>query len=160
MVDRTQAALAAFLALFAASTARADDFPTRKPGLWEIATTIAGTPRTSRLCVDAASEAAMIKKGVATRKDVCTRQEIHRSGNVLTDDSVCRPMSSEVTAHSVTTFTGDTAYSTVVTARYNPPFMGKTDTTTTQEAKWLGPCGADMKPGDMLVNGRIVHIGP
>lgn len=138
-----------------ATTTRADEYPARKPGLWEITTDPKDPrPMVARLCIDAATEADLLKKGQATKAEICSRQDVHRTGNVLTVDSVCRPMSSEVTSRSVTTYTGDATYSTVITSHFNPPFMGKTDSITTQEAKWLGPCGADMQPGDMIVGGQ------
>jgi hypothetical protein len=35
--------------------------------------------------------------------------------------------------------------------------MGKSDSTTTQQAKWIGACPPDMRPGD-LVTGNGVKI--
>jgi hypothetical protein len=143
-----------------ATPSRADDYPARKAGLWEISTDPKGPrPMVTRLCTDAATETDLLKKGQATMAEICSRHDMHRSGNAVTTDSVCRPMSSEVTSHSVTTYSGDSAYTTVITSHYNPPFMGKTDSTTTQEAKWLGQCGADMQPGDMIVGGKKLRAG-
>ena len=150
---------AAMLVVFPAR-AFADPYPARKPGLWEITMTSKGSPPTvTKLCIDAATEADMLKKGEATKASICSRNEVHRSGNVYTSDSVCRPMSSETTSHSVTIFTGDTAYTMVIASHYNPPFMGHTDQEMTQDAKWLGPCGSDMQPGDMIVGGKKLHMG-
>ena len=66
-------------------------------------------------------------------------------------------MGSQQTAHSVTTFDGDSAYTTVIEAKYDPPFLGKTGTKLAQTGKWLGECGPDLKPGDMVVNGVKVE---
>jgi hypothetical protein len=140
--------------------ARADEFPARKPGLWEITTTLKGSPPdVARLCIDAATEAELLKNAKSTMATICSRHDIRVNGNIATDDSVCRPMSSEQTSHAVTTFNGDAAYTTVTTSHYNPPFMGKVDTSTTQDGKWMGPCGPDMQPGDMITRGRKLHIG-
>jgi hypothetical protein len=146
--------------LFAIHTAAlADEVPARKPGLWEITTSGDGSaPDVSRLCLDAATESALMAKGKATISGICSRREIHRDGDVITEDSVCRPIKSETTSHTVTTLNGDVAYTTVITAHYNPPFMGHADSTTKQDAKWLGPCGADMKPGDILTHGQKLHL--
>ncbi|MGO9673683.1 MAG: DUF3617 domain-containing protein [Methylocella sp.] len=146
--------------LFAMQAAAfADEVPARKPGLWEIATSQNGSPPdVARLCLDAATESELLGKAKATTAEICSRHEIHRDGDVITDDSVCRPTKSETTSHSVTTLNGDSAYTTVITAHDNPPFMGRADSTTKQDAKWLGPCGADMKPGDLLTHGRKLHI--
>jgi hypothetical protein len=138
---RSMPLLAALLVALPAG-AFADDYPMRKPGLWEITITIKGSPgRVSQLCLDAATEADMIKKGEATKASICSRHEMHRSGNVYTADSVCRPTSSETTSHSVTTVTSDTSYTMAITSHHNPPLMGHADQEITQEGKWLGPCG-------------------
>jgi len=56
--------------LAAAALVLADDYPRRKPGLWEM--TMAGEAegaketRSSRLCTDRAFEDLMIKKGMDT----------------------------------------------------------------------------------------------
>lgn len=148
---------AALLALTQA--ANADDFPARKPGLWEITMNLGKpSPTVARYCIDAATDAQMRDMGQSATDDICSRREVHRAGDTLTSDSVCKVGSSELTSHAVTTFTDDTAYSTVITSHYNPPFMGKADSTTTQAAKWLGPCGSDLQPGDMIVQGRKMHI--
>jgi len=142
------------------AAAFADEFPARKAGLWEITTNTKGSPATvARLCIDDATEAELLKKAKATLDSICSRRDLHRSGNIVTDDTVCRPVSSEVTARSVTTFTGDAAYTTVITSHYDPPFMGRTDQNMTQDGKWLGPCGSDMRPGDMITQGRKLNIG-
>jgi hypothetical protein len=38
-----------------------------------------------------------------------------------------------------------------MTTHYDPPLAGKGELRSTQDAKWLGACPADMKPGDVLV---------
>ena len=138
----------------------ADEYPLRKPGLWEITMTgKEGPSMVTKMCVDAAFEADMLKKGEATKASICSRNEMHRSGNVYTADSVCRPMGSETTSHSVLTVTSDTSYTMTITSHHNPPMMGRADQEMTQAGKWLGPCGADMKPGDMIINGQKMHMG-
>lgn len=143
-----------------APAAHAEDIPARKPGLWEITMNVGeATPRVVRYCIDAATDAAMRDMGQATTDSICRRHDVHRDGATLTNDSVCRIGSSEVTSHSVTTFTADTSYILVMKSHYDPPTKaGLADTTTTQNAKWVGPCGADMKPGDMIVQGMKMHI--
>ena len=138
--------------------ARADAPPTRKPGLWEITTSMKGAP-TTQMCVDAASEATFNAMGAGTMKDTCSKFESHRDGGVYTQDTVCKLMGSTLTSHTVMTAIGDGAYTVEVASHYDPPLMGKTDTTTTIGGKWIGPCGADLKPGDMVINGKKMHPG-
>lgn len=156
------AILAALLTVSALPTcAHADEAPPpRKPGLWEMTMTPdAGAVRTMRLCLDAASEADLSSKG-SDRTQACASHDAYREGANYVMDSVCMIMGSEQTAHSVTTFLGDSAYTTVIEARYDPPFLHKASTKLTQTGKWLGECGPDLKPGDALVNGVKVNALP
>jgi hypothetical protein len=41
---------------------------------------------------------------------------------------------------------------------YSPPIMGMSSSRIAMDAKWLGPCKAGQKPGDMFMNG--VKIDP
>ena len=41
------------------------------------------------------------------------------------------------------------------TSTYQPPFMGKSDGKAVIDAKWVGPCKADQKPGDMVMPGGV-----
>jgi hypothetical protein len=143
-------ALAALLAL--PQAARATDYPPRHPGLWEITMTMSGgqtPPHASRMCIDAATDARMQEIGMNATGKVCSRHDIHRDGNVLTIDSVCKFGNTEMTNHDVITFTGDTAYHGEIKSHANPPLYGPADKTMTQDAKWVGPCPADMQPGDI-----------
>src|SRR5579862_5916883 len=140
------------------SLARADDPPLRKPGLWEITTSMQGAPKT-QMCVDAASEAKFNAMGAGTMKDTCSQFKSHRDGGVYTQDSVCKLMGSTLTSHTVMTSVSDAEYKVEVASHYDPPLMGKADSTTTIGGKWIGPCGADMKPGDMMVGGQKMHPG-
>lgn len=142
-------------------SACADDPPARKPGLWEI-TSGGEQPekQVMRLCLDTATEVALLKKAQATMRETCSRHDSQMRGNVLTDESVCQLMSSEIRSHTVTTYDGDAAYRVILNSHFNPPLMGKTQSSTTQDAKWLGPCGTDMNPGDMIVNGKKIRTGP
>lgn len=151
-------AVVAFGSLAIPTAARADDPPSRKPGLWEITTSLKGAPM-SKMCVDAASEAKFGAMGAETVKDTCSQFQRHRDGAVYTQDSVCKMMGSTLTSHMVMTSIGDAEYKVEVTTHYDPPFMGKADSNTVISGKWLGPCGPDMIPGDMLINGRKVHPG-
>lgn len=143
-----------------APAAYADEFPPRKPGLWEITmSSEQAPPEVTRTCIDAAFEAKMHAMGNTDTAGLCSRHDTQRSGNTVTGDSVCRVGSSQVTSHTVTTLTDDTAYTMVMMAHYDPPmFGGRADSKMTQEAKWLGPCGADMQPGDMIIHGQKMHI--
>ena len=156
---RLSALITAALCGFA-PLASAQEMPARKPGLWE--TSMDSGRRDAQvmsLCVDAAVEAKARDMGAGTMGSVCSQHSAHRDGNTITSDSVCQIGSRQVTSHSVTTITGDSAYTTVMKSHFDPPMQGAgADQTMTQSAKWLGPCPADMKPGDMMMNGMKMQM--
>ncbi len=142
------------------TTAKADDYPARKAGLWEISMTVAGSPRQTKFCIDAATDAAMYQAGMENSGIACSRRDIVRSGPTVTIDAVCTMGQRTITTHMTTVFAGDTAYRTENKSRIEPPIVaGRPDSTTTQDAKWVGPCPADMLPGDMLMpNGVKMNV--
>jgi Protein of unknown function (DUF3617) len=165
-MDRVTVAtrLVAMLALGAtvAGSARADDFPPRKPGLWQVNMTMAGgqmPPQQMKMCIDSATDAEMYKLGMNAAQGMCTRPDVNRSGNTVTMNSVCKMGQTQATTQAVTKFTGDTAYHTDVNTKFDPPMAGHGDSTMVQEARWTGACPADMQPGDVLMgNGMKVNI--
>ena len=73
---------------------------------------------------------------------------------MLTTDSVCNLMGFDKSSHGVMNFDGDTAYTLTTTARDNAAKAGRPDERFVQIGRWLGECGADLKPGEMLVAGK------
>ena len=136
-----------------ATDARTDDLPTRKAGLWEVTMHMSianAPPRVMKFCTDAATDAALFKLGMNAAQGMCSRQDIHRSGDVVTIDAECKLGETNMTSHAVMTFTGDTAYQTESKTHFDPPMMGRSDSTMSQEAKWTGPCPAGMQAGDLI----------
>ena len=97
----------------------------------------------------------MMQMGQGMQKSMCSKTESRFSGNKHFNDSVCNFGGSTMKASSVTTFTSDSSYRSEVHATYDPPFMGKSTSNTVVEAKWTGPCPADMQPGDMTGPGGM-----
>jgi hypothetical protein len=127
------------------------DQVSRKPGLWETRSTgAAGASITARMCIDAATDAALLKSAMGQGSKGCSKNDVKSDGKQITADSVCTAGDTQITVHSSTTLTSDTVAHTVVTVHYDPPLMGQTDTTMTQDGKWTGPCPADMRPGDII----------
>jgi hypothetical protein len=138
----------------AASTA---DLPKRKPGLWEIKQDVEGVPAGAmppiQQCIDATTDDLLQQRGQRMAKASCSRLDAMREGNRMIVHSVCSLGQSNAIADSV--FSGDfnTTYRAEIRTRYSPPFQGLTQMATTMEAKWLGPCPGDMRPGDVSVGG-------
>ena len=152
--------IVAMLASSLAFGASLEDLPRRKPGLWEM-TIIPGEGQraapTSKVCIDAATDLELMRFGLGMTDQLCSKRDLSVSGSSATIDAVCKIGTSQQTSHSTIRYSGNSAYRTEIKAKYDPPFLGKSETTTIQEAKWTGPCPADMKPGD-LVTGNGVKV--
>lgn len=146
----------------AALGASLEDLPKRKPGLWEMSTTSAGNKGAaamSKVCIDAATDRELLNFGLGVANQLCSKRDIKVSGAVATLNMVCTVGNSQATSHSTITYTGNTAYRAEVRAHFEPPFLGQGDSTTTQQAKWSGPCPPDMKPGDLVTgNGAKINL--
>jgi hypothetical protein len=156
----THLAIAALLATPVSLAAGLEDLPKRKPGLWEMTIVPAEGQRAlppSKMCIDAATDMELMRFGLGMSNELCSKHEASVSGSAATVDTVCKIGESQVTSHSTIKYTGNSAYRTEVKSNYNPPFLGKTESNTIQEAKWTGPCPAEMKPGD-LVTGTGVKV--
>lgn len=149
-------------ATFASTSAWADEQPHRRAGLWEVTRTgvdVGNPARTTRVCIDPETEATLRDVGASFARSTCSSTEIHSSQNKVTADAVCELGGSHATSHTVITFAGDTAYSQVSTTQLDPPLYGRSEVTTAVEGKWLAPCDADMRPGDMFTAmGKINRV--
>jgi uncharacterized protein DUF3617 len=137
------ASLAALVAFAAAASVGADGYPHRKPGLWQVTTSSpdSKTPsKSARVCIDKATESALVNAGVAGSKKMCSKSEVRFEGLHGTADTVCRFGTSTQTAHSEITFAGDSAYRIETQAHYDPPLFGKSNQRMLTEGKWTGPC--------------------
>jgi hypothetical protein len=141
---------------------RAQDFPTRKAGLWEIAMTMSGgqmPPQQTKMCIDAATDAELFKLGMNASQGMCQRHDMKRDGGTVTVDAECKMGDTTASTHAVTTFTGDTAYHTDINTKFDPPMAGHAASVMVQDAKWTGPCPADMQPGDIeMANGIKMNV--
>jgi hypothetical protein len=147
---------AALLVLAGSLPAWADDMPARKPGLWEVQTTFASGGRilTVRQCIDAETDRMMMSSTGPLAQAACPRQDVKRSGDTVTIDSTCSALVGKTaTTHAVITGSLDSAYTMTVAAQGDAVPKGRMDMTVT--GKWLGPCAADQKPGDMVINGHL-----
>jgi hypothetical protein len=69
-------------------------------------------------------------------------------------DSVCSVAGVSMTTHSEITGDFDSAYTIKTTMHNDRATTGlPKDATTTIQAKWLGACKADQKPGDIVMPG-------
>ena len=144
------------LAVLVAANVQADELPDRKAGLWELKMFVPGTPETtSRQCIDAAFEKEM--KGMFASlggEKVCSKLDTKKTSTGYVVDAVCE--SYDITTTSRTEFIGDfnSAYVMKQTWSVQAKGGGKGKAKTMMvQAKWLGACPADWKPGDVEMPG-------
>jgi hypothetical protein len=136
--------------------ASAADLPTRKAGLWEITTNVASHSIKMQQCIDASTDQAMQAHAGSAPQGDCSKRDVQKSGATMTIDSVCTFAGKTVTSHVVVTGSFDSEYTLTATSQTESKPAG---TAVTLNAKWLGPCASDQKPGDMIMpNGMKLNI--
>jgi hypothetical protein len=142
---------------FFATALCADDYPARKPGLWEVAIQSGNIPaHTIKMCIDAETDQLFHKMGTDLRTmKHCAQDTVTVTGSTVNSVTQCKVHNETISTTAVTTFTGDSAYHSDIKSHIDPPILGKSDTTLTQDGKWTGDCPADMKPGDMVLASGI-----
>ena len=151
--------LAALLALAVGSVgptaAHAVDYPTRKAGLWELTMTMAaGRTMTMSQCTDATTDKDMIASGNPSTQQTCARTNLQKTATGYASDSTCKFGEMTTTSHSEISGDFNAAYTVKVTSHRTGSTAGvPADTTMTMDAKWMGPCKADQRPGDMMMPG-------
>jgi hypothetical protein len=101
--------------------------------------------------------------GGQMQKESCSKQDIKHVGNTVVVDSVCKMGSGTSVSHAVVTGDFNSAYTVTVDSRREGGAMrgmpANGEMKMTIAAKWLGPCAADQKPGDMIMgNGMKINI--
>jgi Protein of unknown function (DUF3617) len=147
------------LALLPALEARAVEMPVRKAGLWEMKMVRTGSPLpeiTMQHCTDAATDKQMSSAFSPMSKDACSRQDIQKTATGYVTDSVCSVGGTSITSHADITGDFNSAYTVKSTSQSERAAAGlPRDSTMTIEAKWLGACKADQKPGDIMMPGGM-----
>jgi hypothetical protein len=140
--------------------ALAADLPSRKPGLWEIKTTIEGrNPPTQviKQCIDEATDRITLSIAGPFSPAVCPKREVKSSGDSITVDSTCTIGKNTATAHAVITGSFDSAY--IMTVKAEGADLPGGAMIMTIAGNRLGDCTAEQKPGDIIFsNGRTINI--
>lgn len=152
-----RAAVPVFVMLAAAATASAEtELPIRKAGLWEMKTQPGGSlpAITMQHCTDETTDKQMSTMFSPMAKEMCSKNEIQKTDTGYVTDSVCKVGAASSTSHSETVGDFNSAYTVKSTSHIEGgPAGAPRDTTTTIEAKWLGTCKPDQKPGDIVMPG-------
>jgi hypothetical protein len=160
-VSTTALTIIASAAAASLACAQDFDFPQRKSGQWEIKmiTQPAGAAPDMSMtaCVDAASDAEMMRAGLSMSKEMCPQQDIKREGDGYVIDSTCKMGPMETRSRSVITGDFQSAYTVETTTETagGPAAMAGTNVFR-QEARWVSAeCGNGLQPGDMLMPGGM-----
>jgi hypothetical protein len=142
------------------SSAFAAELPSRKPGLWLVKTRIENSNalvREVQQCIDAATDQMTQSSAGPFAATACPERAVQRSENSLVIDSSCTVGGKPAAAHADVTGSFDSAYIMTVTAQSGDLPDGKM--IMTMQGKWLGPCAANQKPGDIVMgNGVKINI--
>ncbi|HKS84095.1 MAG TPA: DUF3617 family protein [Pseudolabrys sp.] len=159
--------VAAAVCVLVASPALAVDLPTRKAGLWELKMEFQGRNLPTQLmqqCTDAASDRLMTLNFGGTAERNCQKRDIHNNGATITVDSVCSFGNMTTTSHAVVSGDFNSAYTVQInsTRQGGRPVPGAApggESHMTIAAKWLGPCAAGQRPGDVMMgNGMKMNV--
>ena len=140
----------------AAPEARATDLPIRKAGLWEMKVVRTGSPMpemTMQHCTDETTDKQMSTAFSPMSKEICSKNDIQQTATGYATDSVCSVAGTSMTSHSDITGDFNSAYTVKTTTHSDRGPAGLHDTTIAIEAKWLGACKPDQKPGDIVMPG-------
>jgi hypothetical protein len=130
------------------------DLPKRKSGLWDIkiSSSAGKSANTMQQCIDEKTD-DMMQDNVKGMEKSCSKTETHKDGDKIVSDSTCKVSGSTAKTHAVFSGRFDSAYKADIKSTYEPPLHGMHDAATTIDAKWVGPCKAGQKPGDISMPG-------
>ena len=155
---RRRAELGAGIALVLAASllpsapASGDDFPKRKPGLWEMRTSGGPVgPQTLQQCIDAATDDILRRQ--SSEGQNCSKPVVERDGNRYRVSSTCTGSGTRTTTDGVYTMVNDSEYRGDMKMTFDPPLSGAAEMNMKMAGKWLGACKPGMKPGDIVMQG-------
>jgi len=125
-----------------AAPAAALDFPPRKPGLWQSST---GGKVTDQWCLNDRADKAL------REIDLMCGATLGAEGDKLVYDNQCKTRARTISSHVVMTGDFTSAYHVEVHETYDPPQSpGQGVVVKEAEMRWIGPCLAGQKPGDVF----------
>ncbi len=110
-----------------------------------------GPPRAQSIkqCVDPETDAIM-QSSATNIGSQCSKRDVVKSGDTMTIDSVCSVAGHEASSHAVVNGSFDSDYTMTVASKSD---IGPINMTIA--GKWLGPCEAGQKPGDLILPGGM-----
>ncbi len=150
------------LVLGPAAAAGPEELPIRKAGLWEIRMLRTGSPlpeMTMQHCTNESTDRQMNGMVGPAAQQSCSKQDIRKTATGYASDTVCNIAGRSITSHSDVTGDFNAAYTVTTTSHSEGGPGGARETTSKLEAKWIGPCKPDQKPGDIVMpGGRKMNV--
>jgi hypothetical protein len=143
-------------ALVALLPSPAEAHPRRRAGLWEVR--VAGSDAIgmapTRFCVGEQTDTARshLDRSPGARGS-CSLGEFVRSGEAWVAESVCREGKSTVVSRAVASGDFETEYRIDTVVQSPAPSGGRREDREAVVARWLGPCEANQRPGDLVIPG-------
>jgi hypothetical protein len=151
-----------FLLASGPAAAAGVELPIRKAGLWEIKMVRTGSPlpeMTMQHCTDESTDRQMNGMVGPTAQQACSKQDIRKTGTGYASDTVCNIAGRSITSHSDVVGDFNSAYTVTTVSHSDGGPAGARDTTSKLEAKWIGACKPDQKPGDIVMpGGRKMNV--
>ncbi|MEO6340322.1 MAG: DUF3617 family protein [Caulobacteraceae bacterium] len=148
------------VAVAAAALAQSMAMPTRKPGFWDQTMTMEtgrGMTMKSQFCTDASVEKKMSVLGQNMAGSSCRQTSMRKTATGFAFDSTCSMAGRTTTSSGVVSGDFQNGYRIDTVSKSSPPLKGTSGESKMHiEAKWLGPCPAGRKPGDMVMPGGMV----
>jgi len=111
---------------------------------------------TMQHCTDESTDKEMSSTFSPMAKEMCSKQDIQKTATGYVSDSICNVGAMSITSHSDIVGDFNSAYTVKSTSHHEGGSASvPRDATTTVEAKWLGACKPDQKPGDIVMPGGL-----
>jgi hypothetical protein len=105
-------------------------------------------------CTDETVDRDMNNMVSPMAKQICSKQDIQKTATGYVADSVCSVAGISVSSHSEISGDFNSAYTVTTTSHSDlGSKSAPRDAVTKIEAKWLGACKPDQKPGDIVMPG-------
>ena len=147
------------------SSAVAQEFPTRRAGLWEVTVNHDGgkmPAQTVQQCTDGETDKLMNAFGGDLSAGMCSKQEVKKVGATLVINATCQIGPMKSVSESVVSGDFNSNYSVKVTSKIDglpAAAKGMAGGTTTIQARWVSACKQGQRPGDITMsNGQTMNI--
>ena len=145
-------------------SAQADEFPERKPGLWEMTSNLnimgREVKQVIKQCVDEKTDKELLSMGKNSPAGAdCTDPTFEKIGSTYLSKMSCKGKGMNVSTETVFRGNFQSMFTSESTITYNPPLPTGAEQKVTMNARWIGDCGNGLNPGEILLqDGRKINL--